>query len=370
MTLRDRFSSLPPALVAGRLGSLRAALSRANCDALLVTKLENIAYLTGFTGSAALLLVTHDTALLTSDGRYQDQAAEQLGAAGVDAEIVIGRTDVQLEALMTKAGKNARLGLEARHVTWSMQMRIAKELATEIVPTAGLVEGLRVVKDVGELSRIELACDIADFALDEVKHQLSDAPTESEFAAELEYAMRRHGSDGPSFATIVASGPNGALPHARPTPRRIVEGDLVVVDFGATVDGYHSDVTRTFCIGEPSASQRRHIEAVAKSQQAGVELVSPLVSGEAVDRMCRLVLEELGYGEFFSHSTGHGVGREIHEAPVVGPGAADNLNIGTVVTVEPGAYLLGVGGVRIEDTLVVTEDGARPLTKSTKDYQL
>jgi len=182
--------------------------------------------------------------------------------------------------------------------------------------------------------------------------------------------MRQMGSSGASFETIVASGPNSALPHARPTPRTIVPGDLVVVDFGAIVDGYHSDATRTFVIGEPTTHQRSQITAVIEAQAEGSAAVAPDVAALTIDRVCRHRLEERGYGEYFTHGTGHGVGLEIHEAPAVGSGTTDSLKEGMVVTVEPGAYLPGSGGVRIEDTLVVTDDGARSLTKSTKDYQL
>jgi Xaa-Pro aminopeptidase len=206
--------------------------------------------------------------------------------------------------------------------------------------------------------------------LAQVKERLVAGPTESEFAADLEYEMRRRGSDGPSFETIVASGPNSAMPHARPSARRIDEGDLVVVDFGATIDGYHSDMTRTFVVGDLDPRLQDLVDAVAASQRAGLAAVGPTATGGEVDGASRESLVAAGLGELFLHSTGHGVGLEIHEAPAVAPGATDILPIGAVVTVEPGAYLAGRGGVRIEDTVVVTERGSRSLTKSTKDYLL
>lgn len=363
--------SLAPMEVASRLPALRARLGEAGCDALLVTKLENVAYLTGFRGSAGMLLVTGSSALLTTDGRYRDQARAQLDEAGVDAELVVGRLGEQLEALERATGGLRRLGLEAASCTWSFERGLAERLgAIELVPTRGVVEALRVVKDAGELARIEAACDIADVALAQVKGRLAEGVTEAEFAAELEFEMRRRGADGAAFETIVASGPNAAMPHARPSARPIGEGELVVVDFGAVVDGYRSDMTRTLCVGEPAPGLAELVDAVFAAQRAGVRAVRAGVRAEEVDAACRRSLEEAGYGEAFLHSTGHGVGLEIHEAPAIAPGSADILLEHGVVTVEPGAYLPGRGGVRIEDTLVVTSNGARALTKTTKDHTL
>jgi len=380
MAIGPRFAHVPaifqldelaPMEVAARLGRLRERLDDASCDALLVTKLENIRYLTGFTGSAAMLHVEPESALLVSDGRYRDQAAEQLEAAGVAIDIEIGGVKSQLDALAARARSAGRLGLEADAVTWARQRRFAETFASStLVATTGLVEALRVVKDEGEVARIEAACDVADVAIAQVKEMLTTSCTEAAFAAELEAEMRRRGSAGPSFETIVASGPNSAKPHARPTDRVVARGELVVVDFGATVDGYHSDMTRTFSIGDPDAELARLVEAVASAQRAGVRAVTAGASGEAIDTICREILSEAGLGEFFLHSTGHGVGLEIHEAPAVAQGSADILSVGSVVTVEPGAYLTGRGGVRIEDTVLVGASSGRPLTKSTKDYTL
>jgi Xaa-Pro aminopeptidase len=362
--------SLPPLAISGRVTRLASALEAAGCDALVVTKLENIRYLTGFSGSAAVLVVTPSSTLLTTDGRYRDQSKEQLAEAGVDAEIAVGSGTQQLAAIATLVGASAKVGLEASNVTWAGMKRYAAAIPGELVATNGLVERLRVVKDAGEQARIEAACDIADAALESVKHLLAEGPTETEFAAELEFAMRNAGGQGPAFETIVASGPNSAMPHARPTDRVVTAGDIVVVDFGAIVDGYRSDMTRTFSVGEPSEEDARLVRAVAEAQAIGVAAVVPGASGSAVDDASRASLSKAGYGEVFLHSTGHGVGLDIHEAPAVAAGATDILTIGTVVTVEPGAYLAGRAGVRIEDTLLVTDSGCRPLTKSTKDYIL
>jgi Xaa-Pro aminopeptidase len=363
--------ALPPMDVRGRLPRLRARLEEAGCDALLVTKVEHLRYLTGFTGSAGKLLVAPRTTLLVTDGRYRDQAAEQVASAGVELEIEVSNVKGQLEALGAAARGVQRIGLEADSVTWSLQLRLQEEFErASMIATKGVVEQMRAVKDDGERARIEAACDVADVAIAQVKQRLTEGCTEAEFAGELEAEMRRRGSSGPSFETIVASGPNSAMPHARPSNRVIGEGELVVVDFGATVDGYHSDMTRTLCVGELSGELAQLVDAVFAAQRAGLRAVAGGVSGGVVDAACRDALTESGYGEAFLHSTGHGVGLEIHEAPAVAQGSTDILATGSVVTVEPGAYIAGRAGVRIEDTVLVGTSGGRLLTKSTKDYTL
>jgi Xaa-Pro aminopeptidase len=359
--------------VAARVDRLRAALADAGGDALLVTNLTNVHYLTGFTGSAALLLVTPDGLTFVTDGRYRDQSADELAAAGVDGDLRIGRTtEVQRGLVADAAAGTARLVLEAESVTWAQQQRFAGEWfpEAELVASSGLVEGLRLVKDAGEVARIEAACAIADAALADVRSRLADEPTEAEVALELEWQMRRLGAEGPSFETIVASGPNGAKPHHRAADRRIAAGDLVVIDFGALVDGYHSDMTRTVAVGEPDATQRRMLEVVAASQAAGVAAVGAGVEAQAVDDACRVVIRDAGWEDAFLHGTGHGVGLDIHEPPRISTTPGGTLADGHVVTVEPGVYLADHGGVRIEDTVVVTPDGCRTLTRAPKDPTL
>jgi len=359
--------ALDPMDVAGRSGRVRPLLDPAGCDALLVTTLVNIRYLTGFTGSAARLLVLANELVFVTDGRYRDQAADQLAAAGVDARIEVSNT-AQREIIAGAALGSSRVGLEAETVTWADQRRYASEWfsGAEVVATEGLVDSLRRVKDPGEVARIEAAAVIADHALAEVRHRLAERPTEAEVALELDTAIRRLGAAGNSFETIVGSGPNGAKPHARPGERRIVDGDLVVVDFGALVDGYCSDMTRTIQVGSPSPTQSRMYETVLASQQAGVDAVAAGADVVDVDRACRAVIEDAGWGDAFLHATGHGVGLEIHEWPRVAATGDATLAPGHVVTVEPGVYLPEHGGVRIEDTVVVTSAGCRALTHTAK----
>jgi Xaa-Pro aminopeptidase len=378
---------LAPLPVAGRLERLRTVLAEAGEDgrpvgALLVTTPANIRWLTGFSGSAGLLLVTPERALLTSDGRYRTQSSEQLSEAGVasEVEVAIGGVQIQREALHLGAAGVIDLGLESDQVTWSGQRSWAEVFAPlPLVPTRGLVERLRVVKDAGEVARMERAATIADEALAAVLPLLAAAGspegpkggaglTESRFAAALDHAMREFGAEDRAFETIVASGENSAKPHARPGDRTIAPGDPVVVDFGAMFEGYRSDMTRTFCIGgEPTGELATVFEVVAESQRLGVAHVEPGVSAGSVDRVCRDAIAESGWADRFEHGTGHGVGLDIHEGPSVGPGSTAILEPGTVVTVEPGVYLPGTGGVRIEDTLVVTEHGSRPLTLFPKE---
>jgi Xaa-Pro aminopeptidase len=366
-------ASLPPMDVADRAARLRAALADAEYDALLLTNVTNIRYLTGFTGSAALLLVRgHELAFVT-DGRYRDQAAAQLSAAGVEARIEIGRdAEAQRKLLANAAGGIARLGLESDDVTWGQKRRFARDWFPEaaLVATSGVVEGLRLVKDAGEVARIEAASAMADAALAAVRHRLGEGATEAEVAVELEWQMRRLGADGPSFETIVASGPNGAMPHHRADSRRITEGDLVVLDFGALVDGYHSDMTRTFMVGDPTPAQARMYDVVREAQAAGVAAVHAGAEAKAVDEACRSVIRDAGWDEAFVHGTGHGVGLDIHEPPRVSSSVDAILADGHVVTVEPGVYLADHGGVRIEDTVVVTSEGCRTLTRAPKDRDL
>ncbi len=376
----DGSDELPPLEVAERLERLRAGLGAAEVDALVVTALPNIRYLTGFSGSAAVLVVAADRALLATDGRYRTQSAEELARAGVaDAvSIEVGGAQAQRDAVRTVlAGAGVRrIGLEAEHVSWDASRRWTEALAPDgeasVVATVGLVEALRQVKDAGEVARMARAAAIADLALAGTLPLLSSAATttvtESGLALALDVAMRRGGAEDRAFDTIVAAGPNSAKPHHQPTDRPIRPGEAVVIDFGAIFEGYRSDMTRTFCVGgEPQGELARVFAVVADAQAAGVAAVRAGIGAKDVDDVCRKVIADAGWAKAFEHGTGHGVGLDIHEAPGVSPLGTAILAAGTVVTVEPGVYLPGVGGVRIEDTLVVTDEGSRALTTFTKE---
>ena len=368
-------AALPPLTVTGRIERLRAAFDEHEIDALVVTTLPNVRYLTGFAGSAGVLTVTRDRALLTTDGRYRTQSAEQVDKAGAAAQvdITIGPAAEQRKAaqtLLSDAAKAiARIGLEADQVSWSAQRTWADRLGEgRLVATSNTVEALREVKDAAEIARMEHAAAIADAALFDTLPLMSQGVTEEHFALELDTAMRRHGAESTAFETIVAAGENSAKPHHHPGGRTIVPGDPVVVDFGATFEGYRSDMTRTFCVNEdPTGELARIFEVVQTSQAAGARAVRPGISVKEVDDVCRQIIADAGWADRFEHGTGHGVGLDIHEAPTVSQLGTAILAPGFVVTVEPGVYVPGHGGVRVEDTLVVTEDGARALTRFTKD---
>ena len=359
--MNDRHASRRSA-VAEQLAGLGAA-------ALLVTDLRNVAYLTGFHGSAGVVLLYADgEAVLCTDSRYELQVAEQ--APGVAH--VITREYVA-DALRHGHAPVAPLAVQADHLTLAAATRVRDALAGSdaavgLVESRGLVEEVRRHKDEVELRSIARACTVVDEAWTALldRRLLGAGRTEREVAAELEHAMRRAGSEGVSFDTIVASGPNGALPHHVPSDRELTDGDLVVVDFGALVDGYASDCTRTVAVGEVSGTLREIYEVTLRAQLAGVGAVRPGIGCAELDAVSRSVIADAGYGEYFGHSLGHGVGLDVHEAPSVASKATGTLAVGDVVTVEPGIYLPGRGGVRIEDTVAVLPDGHRVLTTTSK----
>jgi Xaa-Pro aminopeptidase len=366
-------TGLAPLAVSGRLDRLRDQFDAVGVDALLVTRLPNVRYLSGFTGSAAMLLVGRDDAVLVSDGRYGEQARTQLREAEVPARVEIRITMAEQRAVLADAASGlSRIGLEDHGVSWAEQRAFADSFGpgVELIAAGSVVEELRRVKDDGEVDRIAAACAIADDAFASLLPRFAEGLTEREFALALEFAMRERGASHMSFDPIIAAGPTGAMPHSRPTDRPIARNELIVCDFGCVVDGYCSDMTRTVSVGDPGPDARRLYDLVLASQQAGRDAVAFGIECKEVDRVCRDVISDAGYAEAFSHGTGHGVGLEIHEAPRVASSAAGTLLVGDVVTVEPGVYLPGVGGVRIEDTVVVTASGSRPLTHTSKDLML
>jgi Xaa-Pro aminopeptidase len=347
-------------------------MAAAGCDAVLVSSRENVRYLTGFSGSAGMVFVRPDDAVLVTDGRYGTQAAGEVAGAPVSVEALPAAKQPQLlaELLAGLSAGGRRLGLEADHVSWAKMCRWSETWAkeAELVPTTGLVETLRSHKAPAEVARLAAAAAVADEALSRVVGLLGRGTTEAEIALALEVEMRRLGAEGPAFPTIVASGSRGAEPHHRPGPGEILAGELVTIDFGARVDGYCSDVTRTILAGRAplDAELRRVYEVVLASQDAGLAAVRDGVAGSEVDRACREVVAAAGMGEFFVHGTGHGVGLEIHEAPALHATSDDVLEEGQVVTVEPGVYIPGLGGARTEDTVVVLQGGCELLTLAPK----
>ena len=349
----------------------RARLSALQVDALFVSKPVNVRYLSGFSGSNGQLILGAQDVFLT-DPRYEEQSSHE--CADLRREVyytsakAIGESAGMygtLAAMLKELGV-ARLGVEAGFMTLGTARQIREAApSVELVETTEEVERLRRVKDATEVEALRTACSFGDVALEALLPQLSEGMTEVEVATILEHEMRRAGSQGLSFDTIAAFGEQAAEPHHRPTTRRLQRGDLIKLDYGGTWQGYHADMTRTIAFGEPSADMLAIYELVRGSQQAGIDAVRAGVTNGHVDAACRDYLRAQGHS--FGHGTGHGVGLEVHEAPAVRTGGTDTLEPGMAIIVEPGIYLPGTGGVRIEDSVIVTADGCDILTRSTKE---
>lgn len=341
---------------------LAALLPAHEVDAVLVTRDVNVRYLTGLASSNAAVLVTADgTATLATDSRYTETARRLCS----DVEVLQER-DVAAGLVARSAGRTA---VEAHHMSVADYFRLGGDLPR----VSGLVESVRRVKDEEEIDLIRTACALTDQAFAEVLPRLRPGITEREVARALETRMIELGADKPAFDSIVASGPNGSIPHHSPTDRPLRGGDLVTMDFGALYGGYHADMTRTVAIGEPAAWQRELYDLVRAAQRAGRHAVRPGALTHEVDAAARDLITAAGHGDCFGHGLGHGVGLEIHEVPFLAPPKPDSdaeharLEDRVPVTVEPGVYLPGMGGVRIEDTLVTRDDGPELLTRTTKE---
>jgi len=358
---------------AQRVSRLAERLAELEVDCLLVGDRANVRYLSGFTGSAGALLIRATGAsgdhLFLSDFRYELQAAEEVADCFAKGFTTAQEGQREVADLLAERLAGARrLGFEADRLTVSAQRRLAERLSgVELVGLEGTVAKLRRFKEAEEVERIAAAQALADQALKEVLEGGLGGRTEREVAIELAYRMRRLGAEGESFPAIVASGPHGALPHAKARDVEIAKGTLVTIDWGAQLDGYCSDCTRTYAVGRPSERAVEVYETVLAAQRRALAGLRPGVAASAVDRLARELIEQAGYGPRFGHSLGHGVGLEIHEAPRLGPPRPGEeepelLAAGEVVTVEPGIYLPGELGVRIEELVVVGEEGNRILT--------
>ncbi len=353
---------LPPIDHAARVATICAATT----GAALYTDLTDVRWLTGFVGSNGWAIVRPDEVIVGTDGRYGDKAREETATAG--ATVIVEEQATRLHDRLVDALGAGPVALDATSVPHAAWERLAQDV--HLVHQPSEVKLARRTKDDAEIARIEAAAACADGALAVVEPNMCGM-TEAEVRMELEYQMRLHGADDRSYDTIVASGPDhGARPHHGASGRTIVEGDTVIVDVGALVQGYHSDMTRSWVMGEPTPQQREVYDLVALSQQAGLEAVRPGVAAKDVDAACRQVFVDAGYGEWFIHGTGHGVGLDIHETPFHSTVSTDIILEGYVVTVEPGLYRGGFGGFRIEDLVLVTEavhgTGHRVLTHSPK----
>ena len=348
-----------------RLTRLRARLEQDRLEALLVTSLPNVHYLTGFAGSAGVLLVTMRNSVLFTDPRYDLQAHDQVRDSRV---AIVSGNALTAAAKRANRTRSRKIGFEAGAVSFETHKRLRELLPSKrLVPTAGWIETLRMEKDEGEIERIRRAVDLSSRAFSETLPLLRPGILEMEVAAEIEYRMRRYGAEQASFETIVAFGPRTALPHARAGTRALKRGECVLMDLGAILNGYVSDMTRTVFLGKASRRASRVYRAVLEAQIEAEETVRAGVEAAAVDRAARRVLKRYGYDQYFTHSTGHGVGREIHELPHIGEKQRMPLPERAVITVEPGVYVPGFGGVRIEDVVVVRKQGPEVLTRTPKD---
>jgi Xaa-Pro aminopeptidase len=347
-----------------RRRALAARLDELSIDALLITRLLHTRYLTGFTGSNGQVLVRPDDALFMTDGRYTEQSRREV--PDLERHTYTNPLREELPALL---GNIPRLGFEADEMTVAARDRLADALGdgVELVATTDVVEPLRAVKDDDERAAIRMAQAITDAAFDVILDRFFVGVTEQQVARQLEIAMRDEGADGLAFDSIVAFGENAAEPHHEPTRRTLEDGDIIKLDFGALAAGYHADMTRTVAFGSPPTELKKVHDIVRAAQQAGIDAVRAGVTGSAVDAVSREVIDDAGYGDAFVHSLGHGVGLEIHEAPSLGRKQDDPLPAGAVVTVEPGIYLPGLGGVRIEDMVEVNAQGCVVVGTSNRD---
>lgn len=349
-----------------RLANLRAKIAAQDLEAILIGQADNRRYVSGFTGSAGYLLITADRAIVLTDFRY----VEQVGRQSPDFDLI--RLTEGLVKHLTEAVKEIglrRLGFEAPHVSFDLYQQLAEALGqtgVELVPTAGIVEGLRSVKDAGELALIARAVAIADAGIEHLRAILRPGLTEARIAWELEKHLRENGADSLAFPTIVASGENAALPHHRTSDRPVQRGEPVIIDFGATVDGYRSDCTRTLIVGPGDGRFAEIYDLVLEAQLAGIAALRAGPKAGEIDAVARDLIDAAGHGEEFGHSLGHGIGLEVHELPFLRKNGEDILEPNQVVTIEPGVYIPGWGGVRIEDMAIVQPAGCHLLTAAGK----
>lgn len=347
-----------------RLDAIRALMAEHQLDAVVVTKYVNLHYFSGFRGDDTTLVITKDQALLITDNRYTEQAAQQAALFEV-VEQQDGLLKKTAECLKKLGVKKA--GFEGNALIYADFVVLTKLLDGVDFSTAVELDALRQIKDEEEIGHIRKACRIADIAFEDILNYVRPGMTEVQVAAHLENCMRENGSEGPSFTTIMASGIRGVLPHGIATDKVIKEGEFLTMDYGAISAGYDSDITRTICIGHADEKQRRIYQAVLESQKMALTMIKPGVSGKRVHVAVQENLEKYGLREYFGHGLGHSLGLEIHENPRMSAKRDDTLYENMLITDEPGVYIPGWGGLRIEDTVLVTKNGCEPLTKCSKE---
>ncbi len=348
-----------------RLDNLQKKLSTYDLDAIIITNLVNVAYISGFKGTAGKALITKQEAFLITDFRYTQQAKFQ--APYFTVIQYEKKVEDTLNAVISKV-KADKVGFEQDTITYEQYDQYLSALSdAHLIPTKGLIASLRQQKQADEVEKIRKAASIADEAFSSILKQIQPGISEKSIAFALEYEMRHRGATSVSFDIIVAAGEHAALPHARPSDTALAVGDLVALDFGCVYEGYCSDMTRTIGIGHLTVEKQKIYHTVLKAQHAALQSIKAKIAAKEVDGVAREIITQAGYGEYFGHGLGHGVGLQVHEAPRMSPISEDVLSEGMVVTVEPGIYVPTVGGVRIEDLVYITKGGIENFTKSPKD---
>jgi Xaa-Pro aminopeptidase len=347
-----------------RVNKLREEMQKDGLDSFLVTSKYNLRYLTNFTGTTGLAVITMDKAFFITDFRYTEQAAAQ--AQGFEIIKNVGPIFDEVANIIKKEGLQ-KLAFEEMHVSFAEYSVLDEIIMAELIPVAGLIEELREVKDPDEILLVRKACEIADAGFSYILETIKPGMTEIEVANLLDFHMRSLGASEVSFETIVASGLRSAMPHGVASEKVIQQGEIITLDFGCYYEGYVSDMTRTFAIGDPGEKIKEIYQIVLDAQLKVIDAAQPGVTGVQLDAVARDYIIKMGYGEAFGHSTGHGIGLEIHEGPNVSFRAEEAFVVGNIITDEPGIYLPGIGGVRIEDDLLITEDGNEPLNHSPKE---
>lgn len=347
-----------------RVTKLREAMRKENLQAMLVTSDINRRYMTGFTGTAGVSVITLEDAYFITDFRYTEQANEQVKGF----EIIEHKGLIQDEVgnLVKKLALD-HIGFEKNHLTYGQYEIYKNKINAPLLPADNIIERIRLIKDSEEINILKKACKIADDAFEHILSYIKPGTKEIDVANELEFFMRKQGATSSSFDMIVASGLRSSLPHGVASEKQIQAGELVTLDFGALYQGYCSDITRTVAVGSISDELKNIYDIVLQAQITGVEGIKAGMSAKEADRLTRDYIEQKGYGEYFGHSTGHGLGMEVHEMPGLSFRSEEMLVPGMVVTIEPGIYVPNVGGCRIEDDVVITENGAERLTKSSKE---
>ena len=348
-----------------RIDNLKQKLHLENLNGMYVTNLTNVRYLTGFTGSAGSLLIVDNEQHFFTDGRYIEQSNAEVKNCKIH---IVGSAHINAIKDINILKDNQKIGFESNFVNVNLyDSFISLFPCIRWEKTSGIIEKLSAIKDVLEIESLKTAIEITDIVFEKIIPDLKEGATEKEISAKISYLFKTNGAEGDSYESIIASGYLGALPHARPTDKAFEKGDFVVMDFGALYNGYHADMTRTVVIGEASDQHKEIYDIVLKSQLAGIEFAKAGVTGQQLDQVCRNIIDKAGYGDKFIHSTGHGIGLEVHTYPGISSFNKKPLLENYVVTIEPGIYLSGWGGVRIEDDCWIRKNDCLPLNQSTKE---